>query len=427
MKRSDAPPTSVTNMTINGIALLAALLMSWWLVASGTGISGLVAVLLIAASYTLPIVVLEALWIERGYLRPRSSGRASLDVGRVLVKLVGFAVTLWLIVGIYSLFPEYRGSFYARYYTALRTVAPYWLVLSVPYFFWMDGRSGGERDGYWHMGELVLLRWKNVDRGILGQYLLGWTVKLFFLPLMFTYLLGKIQYFRGYHFELVFTSFKEFYDFAFDFLFYIDLLIAFVGYLCTFKATDSHIRSTEPTLLGWAVAIMCYQPFWSFFSSHYIDYQTGGTGWGKWLWDYTAVYVIWGSSILALMVIYVWASLAFGIRFSNLTHRGILTNGPYRYCKHPAYVSKSVSWWLISMPFMVTTTVDESIRHCLLLLLLNVIYLLRARTEERHLAQDPDYCEYARYIEENGLLRKVGHWLPVLKFSPGRLFNVATH
>ena len=75
MKRSDAPPTSVTNMTINGIALLAALLMSWWLVASGTGISGLVAVLLIAASYTLPIVVLEALWIERGHLRPRSSRR----------------------------------------------------------------------------------------------------------------------------------------------------------------------------------------------------------------------------------------------------------------------------------------------------------------------------------------------------------------
>ncbi|MCB1706713.1 MAG: isoprenylcysteine carboxyl methyltransferase [Halioglobus sp.] len=425
MKRSGEPPASVTSMTINGIALLVALLVSWWLLGSGASVSGLSAVLMIAASYVLPIVVLEAIWLEPARLRMRPPRPTSPNVGRVAVKLLGFAVTLWLIVGVYSLFPEYRGAFYARYYAALRAVAPYWLAVSVPYFFWMDRRSGGERDGYWHMGELVLLRWRNVDRAILGQYLLGWIVKLFFLPLMFTYLLGKIQYFRDYHFELVFTSFREFYDFAFDFLFYIDLLIAFVGYLCTFKATDSHIRSTEPTLLGWAVAIMCYQPFWSFFSSHYIDYQTGGSGWGKWLADYTAVYVVWGSCILALLAIYVWASLAFGIRFSNLTHRGILTNGPYRYCKHPAYVSKCLSWWLISMPFMVTTTADESLRHCLLLLLLNVIYLLRARTEERHLAQDEDYCAYARYIEEKGLLRKLGQWLPIMKFSPGRLFNVA--
>ena len=424
MKGSSAPPASVTSMTINVIALVSALLTTWWLIAAGERVEGLWAVLLLGASYVLPIIALEAFWLKPGKQRVAANPRGATDVGRVLVKLLGFAVTLLLIVGIYSLFPEYRGAFYSKYYAALRTLAPWWLALAVPYFFWMDARTGGERDGYWHMGELVLLRWRHVDRRIIGQHLLGWTVKLFFLPLMFIYLSGKVHHFRGYHFELVFSSFKSFYDFAFDFLFYLDLLIAFVGYVCTFKATGSHIRSTEPTLLGWAVAIMCYQPFRSFFSSHYIDYQSGGATWGKWLWDYTAVYVFWGCSILVLTGIYVWASLAFGIRFSNLTHRGILTNGPYRYCKHPAYVSKSLSWWLISMPFMISSTADESLRHCLLLLLLNAIYLLRARTEERHLSQDPDYCAYARYIEEHGLLRQIGRWLPLLRFKPGQLFNV---
>ncbi|CAA0124073.1 Uncharacterised protein [Halioglobus japonicus] len=425
MKGTGAPPASVTSMTINAIALLISLLTGWWLLGPGKGVDELFAVALLGASYALPVMLMEMIWLQGGRYSVNINSRSAMNVPRVLVKLLGLAATLWLIVGIYSLFPEYRGAFYAKYYAALRTLAPWWLALAVPYFFWMDSRSGGERDGYWHAGQVVLLRWQNVDRKILGQHLLGWTVKLFFLPLMFVFLSGKVHYFRAYHFEIVFLNFKSFYDFIFDFLFYIDLLIAFTGYLCTFKATDSHIRSTEPTLLGWVVAIMCYQPFWSFFSSRYINYQAGGASWGKWLWDYTAVYVTWGSIILVLIGIYVWASLAFGIRFSNLTHRGILTNGPYRYCKHPAYVSKCLSWWLISMPFMVNSTADESLRHCLLLLLLNTIYLLRARTEERHLSQDPDYCEYARYIEEHGVLRKLGQWIPLLKFKPGHLFNVS--
>jgi isoprenylcysteine carboxyl methyltransferase (ICMT) family protein YpbQ len=423
MKGSSAPPASATSMTINLIALLLSLVVAWWLLRGGMSIGALETLLLIGASYVLPIVVMEAVWLQRNRAEVRRSKRPVTDVGRVMVKLLGLAATLLLIVGIYSLFPEYRGSFYNNYYAALRTLAPWWFALAIPYFFWMDRRSGGEQDGFWQMGQLVLLRWKYLDRQIIWQHLLGWLVKLFFLPLMFIYLSGKVHYLKSYHFELVFSNFKSFYDFAFEFLFYIDLLIACAGYVCTFKATDSHIRSTEPTLLGWAVAIMCYQPFWSFFSTHYLNYQSD-IAWGKWLWDYAAVYVSWGSSILLLTGIYVWASLAFGIRFSNLTHRGILTNGPFRYCKHPAYVSKNLSWWLISMPFMVSVSVEESLRHCLLLLLLNLIYLLRARTEERHLSQDPTYCAYALYIEEHGLFQRLGHWLPVLKFKPGQLFNL---
>jgi hypothetical protein len=423
MKGSTEPPASVTSMTINTIALVASLLTASWLFTAGANIGVMYAVLLIGAAYALPIVVLEAIWLAPHRDSVKRNTQQIVDLPRVLVKLFGLAVTLLLIVGIYSLFPEYRGTFYQKYYAALRLFAPWFLVIAIPYFFWMDRRDGGERDGYWHMGQLALLRWDHIDHRIVGQHLLGWTVKLFFLPLMFIYFTGKLQYFRTFHFELVFSSFKFFYDFAFEALFYVDLLIAFVGYLCTFKVTDSHIRSTEPTFLGWAVAIMCYQPFWSFFSANYLDYQPD-VQWGKWLWDSTVLYVVWGSSILMLTGIYVWASLAFGIRFSNLTHRGILTNGPYRYCKHPAYVCKNLSYWLISMPFMVSSTVDESLRYCLLLLLLNGIYLLRARTEERHLSQDPEYCAYALYIEEHGLLRRVGRWLPALRFTPGQLFNL---
>ncbi|HEY6452242.1 MAG TPA: isoprenylcysteine carboxylmethyltransferase family protein, partial [Steroidobacteraceae bacterium] len=88
-----------------------------------------------------------------------------------------------------------------------------------------------------------------------------------------------------------------------------------------------------------------------------------------------------------------------------LTHRGIITNGPYRYSRHPAYLAKNLSWWMISMPFMLGADAATSLRCCVLLCLLNGIYYLRAKTEERHLALDPVYREYARWIEAHGALR----------------------
>lgn len=60
------------------------------------------------------------------------------------------------------------------------------------------------------------------------------------------------------------------------------------------------------------------------------------------------------------------------------------------------------------MPFMPSWGVLEAVRHSLLLLGLNIIYYLRARTEEKHLSQDEVYVAYAAYIDTHGIFR----WLP---------------
>jgi hypothetical protein len=59
-----------------------------------------------------------------------------------------------------------------------------------------------------------------------------------------------------------------------------------------------------------------------------------------------------GAWLVLLTGIYAWATVAFGFRFSNLTHRGILTHGPYAWTKHPAYVSKNLFWWCAVLPFL---------------------------------------------------------------------------
>ena len=54
--------------------------------------------------------------------------------------------------------------------------------------------------------------------------------------------------------------------------------------------------------------------------------------------------------------------------------------------RHPAYVTKSLSWWLIAVPFVpLQGDILETVRLSALLLLLNGVYALRAWTEERHL------------------------------------------
>ncbi len=46
----------------------------------------------------------------------------------------------------------------------------------------------------------------------------------------------------------------------------------------------------------------------------------------------------------------------------------------------------------------------EALRSCLLLALVNMVYYLRAVTEERHLSRDPIYREYRDWINRHGLL-----------------------
>jgi protein-S-isoprenylcysteine O-methyltransferase Ste14 len=112
---------------------------------------------------------------------------------------------------------------------------------------------------------------------------------------------------------------------------------------------------------------------------------------------------LWGAWLVFLTGVYAWATVAFGFRFSNLTHRGILTHGPYAWTKHPAYVSKNLFWWFAVLPFLaVTGNPVDMVRNTVICALVSAVYYWRARTEERHLSSDPTYVEYAEWMARNG-------------------------
>ncbi|MDM0007207.1 isoprenylcysteine carboxylmethyltransferase family protein [Variovorax sp. J22R203] len=194
-------------------------------------------------------------------------------------------------------------------------------------------------------------------------------------------------------------------------LYLIDTIFGTLGYMTTSKAVGANVRSTETTLLGWVSALMCYAPFHKIVAAAGLTAYQSKYEWHDWLTHGGLVFNVWAVAILFFSTIYAWATIVFGLRFSNLTNRGVITSGPFRYFKHPAYLSKNISWWLISVPFIPALGVKQAIFHCLALIFVNAIYFTRAKTEERHMMRDPVYREYSRWIDENGCFARAAQAL----------------
>jgi protein-S-isoprenylcysteine O-methyltransferase Ste14 len=338
------------------------------------------------------------------------------NIGRSLVKLAGLGGTLLAIAFIYWLLPEYQNANYALFFDFAATILAYLVIPAALYVFVIDAYMVEPRDGYWHAGQFFLGKSGSLDRAALTQYALGWLVKAFFLPLMLPDLSRLIGDIFGSIYLHGAPGFIPFFDWAWSVLFAIDLTFTSIGYLLASRFCDTHIRSAEPTLQGWVIALICYMPFWSLIEAHYLPYGAHAMYWGTLLHDHVGLQIAWGGTILSLLAIYACATMSFGCRFSNLTHRGVITNGPYRWTKHPAYIAKNLSWWMVALPFASSLGLAGSLRGSIMLLIVNGIYFLRARTEERHLSRDPDYVAYALWMNEHGALRPLATLVPFLRY-----------
>jgi len=240
--------------------------------------------------------------------------------------------------------------------------------------------------------------WDAKSWGVLG----GWSVKAFYLPLM----VSSVGIFIQQSTLIVGYGFMAFFSAVYTLLFAVDTAFATIGYCSTSRRVEAQIRSVEPTLGGWAVALVCYPPLNAVVLARWLSYKDG-YDWNNWLQGHPIVLMAWGVTILLMVGLYVWATVAFGLRFSNLTNRGIITSGPYRYFKHPSYIGKNVAWWLISIPFISRVDFWHAFANSLSLLAINGIYIMRALTEQRHLMRDQVYVEYSEWIDKNGIAGKL--------------------
>lgn len=401
------PPSAVSHGV--GLAGLAGLLL-WTAIAWHYGMDGPYAGMAAVFACGIPMV-LWSLLVDGVHRNPTTGidwdrqprpMRDVLDIS--IVKITGLWATWGGIAIFYCLARWYWDGNYRFAMQMFGAAAPPLLAASIPYVLWLDRRLREPKDAAYAFGQWVIGGAAGrPDMGEVANHARAWLVKGFFLAFMISIVPGNFAQIIHWNPTDVTAGPVNLAGFLIALLFLIDVAFATVGYMLTMKPLDAHIRTANPYMAGWTAALICYPPFVLMGSGGPLDYHRNTAEWSWWLDGHVAAQWALGAVLVTLTGIYAWATVVFGLRFSNLTHRGILTHGPYRWTRHPAYLSKNLFWWGTTLPFLATTgSLIDAARNTAVLAVVSGVYYWRARTEERHLSADPAYRAYSDWMERNG-------------------------
>jgi protein-S-isoprenylcysteine O-methyltransferase Ste14 len=242
-----------------------------------------------------------------------------------------------------------------------------------------------------------------------GQALLTMLLKFFYAPLMINWCLGHIHemttgifhVIQDVGFEksgrLLFDS--SLFMASFQTILFVDTFLYTLGYIIETPSLKNRIVSVEPTFFGWFICLACYPP-WNEATGMFALFHWQSHDFPH--FDNDTLHLFFNTGILVLMAIYSWASVAMGFRASNLTNRGIVTSGPYRFVRHPAYAAKNTAWWIGAFPtfyMAFSNNLSAGLYSVACTAAWSFIYIMRAITEERHLRlANNGYAEYAHKV-----------------------------
>jgi len=323
-------------------------------------------------------------------------------------------IGLWLLVSLFALVYRFHPYYQRPLFSALQALLINlygWFCLVGFFYVWLTYRRRRRvRDDFTDPGLLVLSFVRHCWQAIRSHSWTPWQrywrsprvqrlllllgVKFFFVPLMIVFLAGHLaearwvwQQFSPTPAGLEWISWGM--AFSYQLIFLCDTAVALIGYSFESLWLKNKTRSIDRTWSGWVVCLMCYPPF-NDIAGLYLPLDEGTTALGL---GNVALLGLRGLALVFFLV-YLWATLALGVRFSNLSNKGIVARGPYRWVRHPAYVCKNLAWWMEKLPTM------AGFHNVLPLLAWNLVYVLRGLTEERHLWAHPTYrayCEQVRY------------------------------
>lgn len=419
------PPSAVSHGT--GIAGMAGL-VCWTWIAFAYGMDGPHAGMAAVVACGVPML-LWSLLVEKvhrrastglDWSRPPRPLRETLDIS--IVKLAGLWATWGGIALFYGLARWYADGGYVYAMRLLTYAAPVLLLASIPYMLWIDRRLAEPRDDCFAFGQWVIGGAAGrPEPGMIGDHLRAWAVKAFFLAFMLSIVPANFANVVHWRWSDIVSGPVALASFLIAALFLVDVAFATVGYMLTLRPLDAHIRQANPHMDAWLAALICYPPFVLMGPGGPLDYHRGSGEWSGWMAGHEWLLWLWGGLLVALTAVYAWATVVFGLRFSNLTHRGIITHGPYRWTRHPAYLSKNLFWWCSVLPFLPTTgSWADAARNCALLGLTSAVYYWRAKTEERHLGADADYRAYSAWMRAHGPVPRL-----LARFAPGGASAVA--
>jgi protein-S-isoprenylcysteine O-methyltransferase Ste14 len=325
-------------------------------------------------------------------------------------------LVLWLFILFYRTNHYYLGFLSARTQVALLWLASAYSILGLVWY----SLYSAARPSRAFVAIGALWRWLRQTRAFLRAFpdeptmqpaavshsektaLLFLLIKFIYLPMMIEFFIGnwfdlrgKIWLMRGVSplFNLRCLN-LVFYPLFIDLFFITECAFYAFGYAVESPRLKNVVKSVEPTVLGWVVALACYPPgngfinnWAAWYTSDSPDFQSEG-------WS-----LFFKCLVLACFTVYLWGAISLGFKCSNLTNRGIVQTGAFKYVRHPAYIAKNVAWWLCLVPVLVSCPrLTDALAPVLSMAFWSFLYFMRAITEERHLLRDPQYQEYCKQV-----------------------------
>lgn len=363
--------------------------------------------------------VLRAPW--RKLPRPDVSVRDALRSASV--KWLGTMAGLSLVMLAWWLFQEYRLKTYVPLMASLEWGVPIMAAMVFIVGFYTEWRLGIAKHHGEDLGLVVLGRWKEVKWEDVRKDLFSWLIKGYFfainyceLPKMFVALRGKEEGF-------FLLTWPQMLPVIVSIIYTFIIAAILPGYLFSSRLFGTHVRNIDQTWFGYVVTFGCYSPFVQGVFSRWFNFHQQGvspawnTPWVQTLGGYEVLLYICGGLIIFFEVFHYWGEAIFGIRSSNLSNRGIITNGPYVFTKHPVYAAKCFSWFLMWMPFIAGQDVFEDLRLTLCFVGVCIIFIMRGWAEEKMLSTDPAFVSYALWVDRHGVFSFAGKLLPVLQYE----------
>lgn len=356
--------------------------------------------------------------------RPRQTLIEIFD--RTITKFFGVLVGILAIFFAIWLFPAYDNvNNLRRLHEAIIPSLVFILPISFLVILATEYILGEKRDGTYQFGLLARGKMREINWRIFGDGFLEWLLRCFFLQINFYAAVWYITNIRTRGvpiFSWDFATFITQLDLA---IFGAIVLSILPGYLFASRLIHTELKKVDRTWFGWAINLSCYPPLNAAVFGAWVQYMPRGElarmynstpAWAYYTDAYPWLLFFVGAAIIFFALIHLWGEAAVGIRAANMSMRGIITTGLFKYTRHPIYVSKGFQWALIYFPFLNILGILNSVQSAILFLLVCAIYVGRALSEERLLATDPDYVKYALYMDDHSIFAFVGKLFPIMTF-----------
>jgi len=394
----------------------------------------LAALFIISAVMLITELIRLWLWDSENFIcidPALKEGRIGEFIGKSVINYLLYLGALYLVMLFFHTAGEYgyvrNAPYYQPWFRFFELVLNAYLWAGLPYVLitraLKHNPQADSRDTAWLLGRCLIYPFTRV----LGVTALvpnftdadakvarALIVKVFFTPLMTIFFVGQFPHLvtnvgyvldtlpgtiaAGNYSHRTFNG--DFFNISIAVIFSIDVALAWCGYTVNSRWVDNQTISAEPTMLGWVVCLICYPPFQMALGLYYG--APGERDVLRLIPNQWFVTVFTGMMVLSYLV-YMSATLWFGVRFSNLTNRGIIRKGPFSFVRHPAYASKNFSWWCVMLPPILYNITHSGVKIAILnllgLILMTFVYYWRAITEERHLRADPMYLDYCKQVK----------------------------